>query len=175
MMTAQDGLILALLFGGALMYASIRFWKRQKGRYIQKRGIRAEAVAEALLKAEGYRVVSRQLAAPAIIYVDGKAHQSTIHADFMVRRGFQRYLVEVKTGKDANPGLAHVRRQLLEYHFLFAPDGLLFVDANKKRIHKVTFDRPLVSRWPSVLPTIFVGMLLGASLSLLLVSWWYGF
>lgn len=161
MMTETDYIVLYFLLGALAVWLLLRYAKRLKGKRVQKRGKRGEEAAVALLRSQGYRVLDRQVTKPATIYVDGKCHESHVHADMVVQKGWRRYIVEVKTGKQANPALANVRRQLLEYNFVFEPDGMLFVDIEKKRIREVAFDRPMPGVFSVRFRYFFFGVCLG--------------
>ncbi len=170
MMTDTDFIVLYFLLGAVVLWLFLRYMKRIKGKKIQKRGKRGEDAAVSLLRSEGYRVLERQVTKPAVIYIDGKSHESKVHADIVAQKGCKRYIVEVKTGKQANPALANVRRQLLEYNLVFEPDGMLFVDIDKKRIRSVSFDRPLPSLFSVRMRYFLTGMLIGGGCVLLLLE-----
>lgn len=72
--------------------------------------------------------------------VDGRHRPVELRADYLVRRGSERFVAEVKTGRVA-PCLATAatRRQLLEYRLAYAADGVLLVDMAQRRIHEVVF------------------------------------
>jgi hypothetical protein len=74
------------------------------------------------------------------VVVDGRHRPVELRADYLVRRGSERYVAEVKTGRVA-PCLstAATRRQLLEYRLAYAADGVLLVDMEHKCIHEVEF------------------------------------
>lgn len=170
MMTDKDLILLCFVLGTLTCWLLLRYIRRIKGKQIQKRGKRGEDAAVALLKSEGYRVLGRQVTKPAVIYIDGKCHESKVHADIVAQKGWKRYIVEVKTGKQANPALANVRRQLLEYNLVFEPEGMLFVDIEKKHIRSVSFDRPLPNVLSIRMRYFFSGVLIGGGFVLLLLK-----
>ena len=94
--------------------------------------------------------------------VDGERVESFIKADYLVRKDGSDFLVEVKTGKQANVRLPNVRRQLFEYQNIFQTDGILFIDMNKYDIIEVAFDDPATNALPlkSFLSGLLVGVLL---------------
>jgi len=65
-----------------------------------------------------------------------------LRADYLVERGGELLVAEVKTGEEA-PSLetAATRRQLLEYHVAFAVDGVLLVSPEQGTIQRVAFPR----------------------------------
>src|SRR5581483_6398397 len=130
-------------------------------RRLRARAARAqagEARAEALLEQRGFVVVARQAT-----------------EEWSVRRGRggRRFVVEVKTGREA-PSLdsSATRRQLLEYGCAFAVDGVLLVNAEAETVEPVTFHlpaaRPRRSRW---LLAFLVGLLLGAAAMRVAPGW----
>ena len=106
-----------------------------------RRAQRGESDAERLLEQDGYRIIDRQLSASWEIFVDGTPHEAQVRADLLVEDDEGRRLVaEIKTGALApNPTYPPTRRQLLEYWFVFEPDGLLLVDVEAGVVSEVAF------------------------------------
>ena len=106
----------------------------------------------------------KELGIDALVVIggDGERVESFIKADYLVRKDGRDFLVEVKTGKQANVRLPNVRRQLFEYQNIFQTDGILFIDMNKYDIIEVAFDDPATSTLPlkSFLSGLLVGVLL---------------
>jgi hypothetical protein len=124
-----------------------RVWRRLRGsRRARVRAARAgageERAAELLLGA-GYRIVARQARVVWAPLVDGVAHETELRADYLVERGGEQLVAEVKTGDEA-PSIetAATRRQLLEYHVAFAADGVLLVCPERGAIQRVEFPLP---------------------------------
>jgi hypothetical protein len=124
-----------------------------------------EERAAGLLAGLGYDVIGAQVSAEYPVLVDEEVFTARVRADYLVRRAGRRYVVEVKTGAVA-PRIetTATRRQLLEYRVAFAVDGVLLVDAEKDRVHAITFPLPEVSRaegargaWGWVLAGLAVG------------------
>lgn len=134
-------LLLAGLFGvAALMWwsASTRGSRRSRAR--NDRALSGEEEAERLLEAEGYTIVDRQLRGSWELEVDGEAMSVGVRADLMVERHGLTFIAEVKTGELApDLGYAPTRRQLLEYWFVFQPDGLLLIDMEAGLVRQVAF------------------------------------
>jgi len=103
--------------------------------------MRGENAAEKLLEDDGYRIIDRQLSASWEILVDGTPREAQVRADLLVEnRDGQRFVAEIKTGKLApNPMYPPTRRQLLEYWFVFEPDGLLLVDVEAGVVSAIVF------------------------------------
>ncbi len=103
----------------------------------------AQEEAEAFLESKGFKIVDRRRRGEIITYVDGKPHISFVQADFIVSKRDRIYVAEVKTGTYApDPSEPAARRQLLEYDFVYKPDGVLVVDMIEKRIHLIQFGLP---------------------------------
>ena len=93
-----------------------------------------------LLHRAGYRVLDTEVTATGAVEVDGERHEYSVRADALVRRWFRRYVAEFKGGaSSARPGNRDTRRQLLEYATLFDVHGILLVDADAGRIHRIRF------------------------------------
>lgn len=118
-----------------------RRYKRLKVQKMLKRAKAAEKKAVVLLQKWGYTVLDVQLREKVVITIDGKPHESTIRADVLVRKGFKRFIVEVKTGQQTSPTLPNVRRQLLEYWLVYQPDGMLLLDMEKEVLKEICFDQ----------------------------------
>jgi len=100
-------------------------------------------------------VLDRQVPAIWWIEVDGAMIESEVRADLLVARDLveadtggggaeagaeERFVAEVKTGSKApDPNFPATRRQLLEYAHVFAPYGVLLVDAEAGTIREVCF------------------------------------
>ena len=99
-----------------------------------------EQEAERLLENAGYAIIERQVARSWAMEVDGEGFEASVRADLLVKRGGQLFVAEVKTGRLApDPLYPPTRRQLLEYLFVFDPDGLLVVDVESRSIREVVF------------------------------------
>lgn len=143
--TMVDELLLFVV--GLLLGAwAIKFFLQQKKtrslKKISERAKIGESEAVKLLQKEGYRILEEQSRMPVEMYIGKERYESYIKADFIVEKNHKRYLAEVKTGKQANPRLPNVRRQLFEYQNLFETDGILFIDMNKYDIIEVSFSVP---------------------------------
>lgn len=165
--------IVWLLFGGLLALIGIRWgqhhWQRHKRRAISRRAKVGESEAEKLLKQHGYVVLDTQVRRPVIMTVDGERVESYIKIDYLVAKGTKEYLVEVKTGKQANVRLPQVRRQLFEYQNIFQTDGILFIDMNKYDIMEVSFDEPYQT--PTSIKPFIGGLLVGICLMVFIYSY----
>lgn len=118
--------------------------RREPGRASQRRNAVAQAgegAAEALLEAEGYTVLDRQVPVQGRMRLDGEEATFSVRLDLEVERSGRLYVAEVKTGTLApDPTLAATRRQLREYAALLPDHGLLLVDMESETITEVDFD-----------------------------------
>jgi hypothetical protein len=131
----------------AVVAAIVALWlaralRRWRGSYRARgRAARAgagEDRAAALLEEAGYRVLARQVRLAWAPLVDGEPHPLELRADYLVERGGEQLVAEVKTGEEApSIAAAATRRQLLEYHVAFAVDGVLLVCPERGAIHRV--------------------------------------
>lgn len=105
-----------------------------------RRAQEGEAHAERLLIRQGYAIVERQVSRSWTVQVDGEPWEAFVRADLLVEKDGRTFVAEVKTGELApDPLYPPTRRQLLEYFFVFDPDGLLLVDVEADAILEVAF------------------------------------
>lgn len=138
-MQASDLFIWGILLGVLLAIIAVKKIKRRKMRKMLQKAKSAEKRAALLLEKWGYHVLAVQLRETVTISVDNKPHECPIRADLLVRKGFKRYIVEVKTGNQTQATLPNVRRQLLEYYLVYRPDGMLLLDMEKEKLKEIKF------------------------------------
>ena len=113
-------------------------------------GRRAETEIGSHLRKRGYEPVTQH---PSVRYkwrLEGEDMPVNSTPDWLVEMDGQRFLVEVKTGALANPNLAAIRRQLLEYATYGDVDGVLFVNGDTGSIQRVEFPmayRTVMPHW----------------------------
>lgn len=132
-------LFCSMLIGGLCYYF---FSERHHSRKAKKRvrhGLAAEKSAAGFLKHRGYRIIASQLEEKITVYVDGEPLSSTVRADYLVKKGFKTYVVEVKSGEQGTVRRPNVRRQLLEYKLVYEPDGILLLDMEEKNLQEICF------------------------------------
>lgn len=169
--SSSDYFILGILVTGFFSYFSYRFYDKYQRKKRSKRGLRGEKRAKALLKREGYHILKEQLEKEIDLFVNAKVHKCKVKADFYVKKGFKKYIVEVKTGKNAKASIPEIRRQMLEYDLVFKPDGMLFIDMKKEEIETVVFDKKI--RRYTLLKKLMLfsfGLGLGFFLGLILIT-----
>lgn len=132
--------ILLLMVLGFVVRDWARGWTRRR-RWSRARV--AESDAPRILAEFGYEVLGTQVRGEYTLTIDRAPVSVSLRADFIVARQGQQYVAEVKSGRMA-PLLSTsaTRRQLLEYLVAFPVDGVLLVDAEKRRIHEVRFPVP---------------------------------
>jgi len=166
------GIALVLLALGAWLALALRRWLEGRSRRRRAaRAQRAERDAASLLEASGFAVLARQQRQRWALDVDGRALEFTLIADYLVERGGQRWVAEVKTGERALD-LRHgpTRRQLLEYQQAFGVAGVLLVDAEGQSLQRVSFVEPRLAAEgaprASRLVVFAAGLLSGLALAL---------
>lgn len=167
------GIALVLLGLGAWLALGLRRWLEGRSRRRRSaRAQRAERGAAALLEASGYVVLGRQQRQRWALEVDGSAFEFTLIADYLVERGGQRWVAEVKTGERALD-LRHgpTRRQLLEYQQAFGVAGVLLVDAEGQRLQRVSLVEPRLGADGAPRASRLVVFAMGL-LSGLALGWW---
>lgn len=155
----------------ALIQTARLAWRSTARRWalsrIRARARRGERDAERLLAREGYRVTARQARARVTYRVDGDPRTVEVVADLLVTRAGRTYVAEVKTGARApDPTHRSTRRQLLEYGHAFEADGVLLVDAEAGRVHRVGLPRRDARASPWI--AIAAGFAAGAAVGWLL-------
>lgn len=135
--------VVALALLGWLASVLPTWTKRSRHRQRMVRAAEGEREAVTILEEHGYVVEAAQVSSSYAIDVDGQRVRVALRVDYVVRRGGARFVAEVKTG-DAAPrvGTTATRRQLLEYSVAFGGAGILLVDADTRRIHRVVFPSP---------------------------------
>ncbi|MBN1696361.1 MAG: hypothetical protein JW881_02500 [Spirochaetales bacterium] len=135
------GLILFLLLGALLFRVVSRFVSAIILRFRFRKGRKGEILARKFLKKQGFIIVSEQYSVSSLMYIDHVPYRYGIRADFLVRRGDKRAIVEVKTGNRAtDPLMPETRRQLFEYYHVFDVDDLYFFDARSVTLQHISFD-----------------------------------
>lgn len=120
-----------------ISYKYINLWKVKKRLAKAKK---SELKAIKFLEREGFKVVDLQSQSYYTLSIDDKPLKAIVKADMIVKKGNKVYVAEVKTGEKApSPRFAATRRQLLEYYLVYKPHGLLLVDMEKQKIHKVDY------------------------------------
>jgi len=143
-MRSQLLIALACALGIALG-AWVALWlrdlrERMRGRALQRQGARGERDAERILKAAGYAIRERQARRSYGLEINGARRDVEVAFDFIVERGGEQLVAEVKTGHAA-PRIerAETRRQLLEYQLITGARCVLLVDPDAGTVSEVAF------------------------------------
>lgn len=153
-----------------VVITALRGWaRRARLRVRVERALEGEREAAAILEDHGYTIEGAQVSTSYTIEVDGSPVEIALRADYVVARGGERFIAEVKTGQVAPRVQAPAtRRQLLEYHVAFGASGVLLVDAETRSVHRIVFPAPLPAprsrpfAWVLVLAAIVVAGLVAA-------------
>ena len=126
-----------------VVWALWRFRKWWGARRLKRRFRRArkgEVRAERVLRRANLEPLEEQVCREWSVWVNGEEEVIRLYADWIVEDGDQRYVVEVKTGRQA-PSIrnASTRRQLLEYRCAFEVDGVILLDMESEEILVVEF------------------------------------
>ncbi len=138
-MIKSDLLVWAVLLGIVIFFVVVKTLKKMRLKKILKRARSGEKKAISFMEQRGYRVVELQCRKKIITEINGTAHESTIIADMIVRKGLFKYIVEVKTQGQASPTLPNVRRQMMEYYLMYQPHGVIFLDMERGKMRMVKF------------------------------------
>jgi len=160
---------LSSLLGGALVVHAARIalrdaWRRWRLRARMRRAAAGERDAARLLERAGYRVRGHQVRASLEYRLDAEPCVVDVSADYVVEKDGREWVAEVKTGREATRLTSRAtRRQLLEYAHAFGAAGVLLVDAERGRVHRVTLpsrhaERPVLRD----LALVALGAALGA-------------
>ncbi|SEN22303.1 hypothetical protein [Lihuaxuella thermophila] len=146
-----DNLVLILLIG-VIFYFLLRNWisfsfltdwlhKSADQGQIEIRGDVPD-----LLKKNGYEVIKAKQRVPITIDVDDRTYESRFYVDYIARADDEWYLVivarERKPVRMSGPAL---RDYFLPYYLLYQPEGILYVNREKRTIQLIQFDFPDVS------------------------------
>ena len=162
---------LAAFICGLLVY---RFFSRMLQRLIVqrrfRRGRKGEEDAEQFLRRHGFRIIEKQATRRMRMLVDGEPREFDIRADFIVKKGSRKCIVEVKSGEAAtNPASIDTRRQLLEYTVSYNADKVYLFDADQSTMSEVLL--PMVkTRTAGGIYVFAAGAVIGAIAMLLLLK-----
>ena len=171
-----------LLIGTALVWVVSRIMRltrqgqialavAKKSREHARRGHVAEREAQQVLESMGFKVLDKQVETEIGWWSDQDWYETTITADYLVKRNGHTAIVEVKTGKESKATHRHTRRQLLEYRIAFSVDHIYLFDGERQQLSQIDFDPMLKGqnsyfRYAIVLGSgCFLGFFIGYYLS----------
>ncbi|HXL01628.1 MAG TPA: hypothetical protein PK016_00690 [Candidatus Atribacteria bacterium] len=140
-------------------------WRRHRRKKIFSRAQVVEKEAASLLENSGFKLVEEQPEREFFIQVNGKKIPCKARADYLVRRGKDLYVAEVKTGEYLHFDHPRVRRQLLEYYLVYRPKAIILVNGESDELYRVTFpfSNASIWRWMVILSILFfvLGLIIG--------------
>jgi len=143
--------MIVLTFSVAVVFTIFisRVWRRHRRKRTLSRAQVIEKEAIHLLERSGFRLVEEQPEREFCIKVNGKKTPCKVRADYLVRRGKDLYVAEVKTGEYLRFDHPRVRRQLLEYYLVYRPKAVILVNGENDELYQVTFpiDNRFSWRW----------------------------
>lgn len=131
-----------MVLGALLEHFAAILWRNFRLRRRMKKGAAAEKHAIRFLRQKGYQILDAQLQKNFTVEVNGERQKMTVRADYLVRKKGKTYVVEVKSGKQGDVALTHVRRQLLEYSMVYQPDGIILLDMAHHHLQEICFHYP---------------------------------
>lgn len=144
---ATDLLIIGIIIGIIMFYNIRKYWNKFFLNRKMKKARKAEKKAATLLEQAGYQLIESQKRTAITTLVNGEPHINHVQADFIVEKQGKVYVVEVKTGDEAiKVTTAATRRQLLEYCYVYKPDGILLLDMENAEMKEIQFE--LAQRLP---------------------------
>lgn len=166
---------LTVVAAAALLLLGLRLRRWLRSRRARRRArwaVSGERTAERLLTRAGFQIADRQVGHRWSIAVDDATVTAGVRCDYLVTRGHERWVGEVKTGHDAprfdNPA---TRRQLLEYQVAYDATGVILVDADAGTVREIRFDLgavaarpPARSRWRWLVAGAAIGAAITAAL-----------
>lgn len=166
-----DTLVLYLLIG-LFLYLIVRnlpFFVRKK-ELNDDQEIRG--VVPDILREHGYEVVRSKEKIPLWIDVNGETLESRLYIDYVARCEEEWYIVIVaRERKPIRMSGAGLRDFFLSYYLLYQPDGILYVDREKRTVKVITFDFPDCSLKPTKSRALVWGGVLGFVILVVLFLW----
>ncbi|MGH7655714.1 MAG: hypothetical protein ACREN6_13730 [Gemmatimonadaceae bacterium] len=138
-MPALVAIAIALVLGGWAALRARRWldrWRRLRRAHRAETG---ENRALVWLRKNGFKILGEQETLRCKMRVDGETVEYDVCVDFLVERGGERAIVEVKTGGAARPTKPDTRRQIFEYAAAYGVDRAYMFDGDRGRLHEVEF------------------------------------
>ncbi|MFC7440971.1 hypothetical protein [Laceyella putida] len=163
-----DTFVLFLMLG-AIMYVIVMQWiPRIRKKSVPETDAPFRGEVPDLLRENGYEVISGKQKVPLSIEVDGKGYDSRLYIDYIARRDGECYIVIVaRERKPLRLSGAGLRDFFLTQYLMYQPDGMLYVDREKRSVKCIQFDLPEVSvhpkpsrNWMAMAGALGVGVLL---------------
>jgi hypothetical protein len=105
-----------------------------------KRAAEGEKNAQKYLRDHGFTILDEQVHLEKKISVDGTALPFTLRADFLVKKGGHKAIVDAKSGTEAaDPTTPDTRRRMFEYRCYYGVDDVYIYDDIEKCLKKIVF------------------------------------
>ena len=169
------GVVIGLLFIALLRFFLLEKWQRFCQKRAMRRGNKLEKEAARFLRSKGYEILKPQFELAYSVWEDNIERNIKITPDYLVGRNGKKYLVEVKSGKQA-PAISYAptRRQLLEYVVAAKADGIFLLDMEKRILKKVQFDL-ITETHQATFVWVVIAVLFPTSALFVVDVWWrYG-
>lgn len=110
-----------------------------KANRVRKHGTKGEKIAEQWLEKHGFNIISVQDSVKGEFECDGENIPYQVKPDIIAENEDGTWVIEVKTGKSANPSHGDTRRQILEYAHLYPEHNMALFDADHKLFQPIVF------------------------------------
>ena len=154
-------LILFSISSAVFWHSLYRLINKSKLKKRFKKGRTGEKQAKKYLKAHGFKIIAEQAYLTSNMWIDSIKHSFETKADFLVKKGKQTSIVEVKTGKTAtDPTSTNTRRQLFEYMYLYKADNIYLFDAESNKLKNILFtnkNKSKIKIWIILCLNIIIG------------------
>ncbi len=132
--------LLSVLSGIIVLKWYLHFsMQRKMGRRV-RRAAAGEKNANKYLRDHGFTILDEQVHIERLIKVDGKSLPFTLRADFIVKKGGHRAIVDAKSGIEAaDPANPDTRRRMFEYGCYYDVDEVYIYDDIQKNLKKIVF------------------------------------
>ena len=142
-----------------------------KANRIRKHGVKGEKIAEEWLRKHGFEILSIQDSKNGEFECDGETLQYRVKPDIIASNEDGTWVIEVKTGKSANPSHGDTRRQILEYAHLYPDHKIALFDADHKLFQPIVFFSDYTAQSKPGTPLVWhyvIGFILGLCAAMLL-------
>jgi hypothetical protein len=132
--------LLSVISGIAVLKWYLHYSMQKKMSRRVRRAAAGEKNAQKYLREHGFTIIDEQVHIKKKIAVDGAALPFTLRADFIVKKGRHRGVVDAKSGIEAaDPSNPETRRRMFEYGCYYDVDEVYIYDDIKKCLKKIVF------------------------------------
>lgn len=154
--------LLCVISGIAVLKWYLHYSMRKKMVRRVRRAAEGEKNAQKYLRDHGFTILDEQVHIEKKISVDGTALPFTLRADFIVKKGGHRAVVDAKSGTEAaDPANPDTRRRMFEYGCYYDVDEVYIYDDIKKCLKKIVFTDAVLRKtdWKLFLTGVAAGAL----------------